>query len=164
MHIFSQLLCDFEKTGACFPSLESRQGSSRYRQLQAKLDSAGRVTRSRAAMFTRFANEFAFIFCMTLPRCAFTVISLMPSSPPTCLFSRPDATNVTSRSRSFQCSALHGFHGHCYVGKQTAYIDAAQAVGPARLMFEDLRFISVIPVESVLCTKPHEPNCLVPTS
>jgi hypothetical protein len=37
---------------------------------------------------------------MTLPRCAFTVISLMPSSPPTCLFSSPDTTNViTSRSR-----------------------------------------------------------------
>jgi hypothetical protein len=34
------------------------------------------------------------------PRWAFTVISLMPSSPPTCLLNRLDTTNVvTSRSR-----------------------------------------------------------------
>ena len=46
------------------------------------------------------ANEFAFIFRMTLPRCTFTLISLMPSSPPTCLLSNPEITNViTSRSR-----------------------------------------------------------------
>jgi hypothetical protein len=32
-------------------------------------------------MFTRSASEPAFIFRITLPRCAFTVISLMPSSP-----------------------------------------------------------------------------------
>jgi plasmid stabilization system protein ParE len=32
--------------------------------------------------------------------CAFTVISLMPSSPPTCLFNIPETTNgMTSRSR-----------------------------------------------------------------
>jgi pimeloyl-ACP methyl ester carboxylesterase len=36
-------------------------------------------------MCTRSARESAFIFRITLPRCAFTVISL-PSSPPTCLF------------------------------------------------------------------------------
>jgi hypothetical protein len=37
---------------------------------------------------------------MTWPLCAFTVISLMPSSPPTCLFNRPETTNaLTSRSR-----------------------------------------------------------------
>ncbi len=30
------------------------------------------------------AREPAFIFRITLPRCAFTVISLMPSSRPTC--------------------------------------------------------------------------------
>jgi hypothetical protein len=45
---------------------------------------------SFAAIFTRSARESAFIFCITLPRCAFTVISLMPSSPPTCLFNRPE--------------------------------------------------------------------------
>jgi len=44
---------------------------------------------SFAAIFTRSARESAFIFRITLPRCAFTVISLMPSSPPTCLFNRP---------------------------------------------------------------------------
>src|SRR5260370_18463329 len=45
-------------------------------------------------MFIRSANESAFIFRITLPRCAFTVISLMPSSPPACLFSKPATTNV----------------------------------------------------------------------
>ena len=56
--------------------------------------------RSLAAIFTRSARESAFIFRITLPRCAFTVISLMPSSPPTCLFNRPETTNaMTSRSR-----------------------------------------------------------------
>ena len=44
------------------------------------------------------------------------------------------------------------------IDKETAYIDAAKTVRPVRLMFEDLRFISVIPVESVLRTKPDEPN------
>jgi hypothetical protein len=35
-----------------------------------------------------------------LPRCAFTVISLIPSSPPTCLFNRPETTSsITCRSR-----------------------------------------------------------------
>src|SRR6266851_944595 len=56
--------------------------------------------RSLASIFTRSARESAFIFRITLPRCAFTVISLMPSSPPTCLFSKPETTNaMTSRSR-----------------------------------------------------------------
>ena len=32
-------------------------------------------------MVTRSASELAFIFRMTWPRCALTVISLMPSSP-----------------------------------------------------------------------------------
>ena len=45
-------------------------------------------------------SESAFILRITWPRCAFTVISLMPSSPPTCLFSSPDTTSaITSRSR-----------------------------------------------------------------
>ena len=43
-----------------------------------------------AAIFTRSARESAFIFRIMLPRCAFTVISLMPSSLPTCLFNSPE--------------------------------------------------------------------------
>ena len=43
----------------------------------------------RAAIVTRSGSESAFILRMTWPLCAFTVISLMPSSPPTCLFNRP---------------------------------------------------------------------------
>ncbi len=38
-----------------------------------------------AAILTRSAKESAFIFCITCPLCAFTVISLMPSSAPACL-------------------------------------------------------------------------------
>ncbi len=58
------------------------------------------VRRNFAAILTRSGRELAFIFCITLPRCALTVISLIPSSPPTCLFNRPATTNViTSRSR-----------------------------------------------------------------
>src|SRR5574337_963784 len=41
---------------------------------------------SLPAILTRSGREPAFIFCITLPRCALTVISLMPSSPPICLF------------------------------------------------------------------------------
>ena len=56
--------------------------------------------RSFAAIFTRSARESAFIFRITLPRCVFTVISLMPSSLPTCLFNSPETTKaMTSRSR-----------------------------------------------------------------
>jgi hypothetical protein len=40
------------------------------------------------AILTRSAKDSAFIFCITWPRCAFTVISLMPRSAPTCLFKR----------------------------------------------------------------------------
>jgi L,D-transpeptidase catalytic domain len=42
------------------------------------------ATRRLAAIVTRSARESASIFRITLPRCAFTVISLMPSSNPTC--------------------------------------------------------------------------------
>ena len=56
--------------------------------------------RSLAAILTRSARDSAFILCITRPRCAFTVISLMPSSPPTCLFKRPETTSaITCRSR-----------------------------------------------------------------
>jgi hypothetical protein len=55
---------------------------------------------SFAVMVTRSASESALIFRITWPRCAFTVISLMPSSPPICLFIKPATTNaMTSRSR-----------------------------------------------------------------
>src|SRR5690606_38409314 len=62
---------------------------------------SGAATRpSLAAIFTRSGSEPARIFRITLPRWAFTVISLMPSSPPTCLFSRPATTSaITCRSR-----------------------------------------------------------------
>jgi len=53
-----------------------------------------RARPSRPAIFTKSAKEWAFIFCITLPRCAFTVISLMPSSLPTCLFNRPATTKA----------------------------------------------------------------------
>jgi len=36
------------------------------------------LTRSLDAMFTKCAKESAVIFLMTLPLCAFTVISLIP--------------------------------------------------------------------------------------
>jgi len=53
-----------------------------------------------SAIWTSSTNDFARIFCMTLPRCIFTVISLVPSSPATCLFNRPRMTRlITSRSR-----------------------------------------------------------------
>ena len=45
----------------------------------------------------------AFIFRIMLPRCALTVISLIPSSLPTCLFGKPATTNaITSRSRALR--------------------------------------------------------------
>src|SRR5580698_6452049 len=47
-----------------------------------------------AAILTRSANDSAFIFCMTRPRCALTVISLIPNSPATCLLSMPVTTRV----------------------------------------------------------------------
>jgi hypothetical protein len=49
---------------------------------------------SFAAILTRSARESALIFCITWPRCAFTVISLIPSSPPICLFSKPETTSA----------------------------------------------------------------------
>ena len=52
------------------------------------------------AILTKSAKECASIFRITLPRWAFTVISLMPSLCPTCLLSNPVATNaMTPRSR-----------------------------------------------------------------
>jgi hypothetical protein len=52
------------------------------------------------AILTRSQIEPACILRISLPRWAFTVISLMPSSPPTCLFNRPETTSaITSRSR-----------------------------------------------------------------
>ena len=55
---------------------------------------------SRAAILTRSGRLRANILRVSLPRCAFTVISLMPSSNATCLFRRPATTSVmTSPSR-----------------------------------------------------------------
>ncbi len=55
---------------------------------------------SLPAMFTSAARVRTFILRMTLPRCAFTVISLIPTSPATCLFKRPETTrDMTWRSR-----------------------------------------------------------------
>ena len=52
-------------------------------------------------MFTSAGRESAFIFLITWPRWALTVISLIPSSPATCLFRRPETTStMTSRSRA----------------------------------------------------------------
>ncbi len=45
-----------------------------------------------SAMRARSGSDFAFILRMTRPRCAFTVISLMPRSPATCLFILPFTT------------------------------------------------------------------------
>lgn len=36
-------------------------------------------------MLTESARDSAFVFCITRPRCAFTVISLIPNPPATCL-------------------------------------------------------------------------------
>jgi hypothetical protein len=53
-----------------------------------------------ASIFTRSATEPADIFRITLPRCDFTVITLMLSSAAICLFSSPATTKaMTSRSR-----------------------------------------------------------------
>ena len=55
---------------------------------------------SLAAIVTRSASEPAPIFRITLPRCAFTVISLIPSWLPACLFNRPETISaITSCSR-----------------------------------------------------------------
>ena len=73
--------------------------AQRPRSVERQPFGAG-ARRSLAAIVTRSARERASIFRITWPRCAFTVISLMPSSPPTCLFNRPETTNaMTSRSR-----------------------------------------------------------------
>jgi DNA-binding CsgD family transcriptional regulator len=47
-----------------------------------------------AAMLTNSANERACIFRMIRPRCALTVISLIPSSSPTSLLNRPVTTRL----------------------------------------------------------------------
>ena len=61
----------------------------------------GRGRRRRAAMPTNSGRDSASILRMTLPRCALTVISLIPSSSPTSLFGKPTTTNaMTSRSRA----------------------------------------------------------------
>lgn len=51
-------------------------------------------------MFTKLGNDAAFILRITLPRCALTVISLMSSSLPTCLFNIPVAARTHNPSRA----------------------------------------------------------------
>src|ERR1035441_2517740 len=46
-------------------------------------------TPNASAIRTNSASDFAPIFCIKLPRCTFTVISLTPSLPAICLFMRP---------------------------------------------------------------------------
>jgi hypothetical protein len=54
----------------------------------------------RQTVFPKALRKDAFILCLIRPRWAFTVISLMPSSLPTCLFNSPLTTNaITCRSR-----------------------------------------------------------------
>jgi|SRR5450755_1333485 len=83
-----------------FPNLVKALSKRDDRLLECQPIGAG-GGRSLAAIWTRSARESALIFRITWPRCAFTVISLIPSSLPTCLFNRPETTNaMTSRSRS----------------------------------------------------------------
>src|SRR5258707_13718787 len=74
------------------------------------LGASGRL--SLAAILTRSAREPAFIFRITLPRCVFTVISLVPSSAPTCLFKKPETTNAMS-SRSRRVSEAYPLRSAC---------------------------------------------------
>src|SRR2546429_8580272 len=71
-------------------------GVTRWCRSIPRHQSGARRRRSLAAIFTSSGSESAIIFCITLPRWAFTVISLMPSSPPTCLFNRPETTRSTA--------------------------------------------------------------------
>jgi hypothetical protein len=64
----------------------------------------------------------AFILRMTWPRRALTVISLKPSSPPSCLFRRPHTTRAIT-SRSWLVSDAHAFHlarHGCYTAGRVA--------------------------------------------
>ena len=71
---------------------QARKGEEKE-SAEAQLFAAG-ARGSFAAIVTNSASEVAFIFRIILPRCAFTVISLMPSSKATCLFNRPETTNA----------------------------------------------------------------------
>src|SRR4029077_18456394 len=86
-------------------SLNGNQGADDHGErtpqddVQCRHFRAGRRP-SLAAMVTSSGRESAFILRIIWPRCALTVISLMPSSPPPCLFNSPATTNaITSRSR-----------------------------------------------------------------
>ncbi len=59
-------------------------------------------------MFTNAGSDAAFILRITWPRWAFTVISLIPSSPPTCLFKSPETTSSHdfTLARRERCVAL----------------------------------------------------------
>ena len=73
---------------------DQRTGSRKLVECQPFGEGAKRML---AAIVTRSAREPASILRIILPRCAFTVISLIPSSPPTCLFNRPRTTNRSDK-------------------------------------------------------------------
>jgi hypothetical protein len=54
------------------------------------------LTPKRSAILTRSAKERACIFRMMLPRCIFTVTSLISSSAAICLFKSPAVTSPTT--------------------------------------------------------------------
>jgi hypothetical protein len=84
------------------PDGEFAEGGTRhpYSERQEGRTVGGGSRSSLATMLTSAGSESAFILRITWPRCAFTVISVIPSSPPTCLFKRPETTStMTSRSR-----------------------------------------------------------------
>ncbi len=79
------------------PWVDSKDGRGNHTTLTCRMRGP---ELSLVAILTRSAREFAVLFCITCARCAFSVILLMPSSSPTCLFNRPETTNaMTCRSR-----------------------------------------------------------------
>ena len=72
-------------------------------------------------MVTRFGSESAFILRITWPLWAFTVISLMPSSPPTCLVKSPLTTNaITCCSRRLRTVTIAELLQLCGLVKSNA--------------------------------------------
>jgi len=73
-----------------------RSQAEKFRWLASQLPARDARGASLAANLTSWSRESACIYCITLHRCAFTVISLMPSSPPTCLLDSPETTREPS--------------------------------------------------------------------
>jgi hypothetical protein len=75
-------------------------------------------TPGRLAIFTKLAKDRACILRIRLPRWAFTAISVMPSSPATCLLGNPAETSVKIwRSRLQIPVAVSAFPDEIY-GRQ----------------------------------------------